>query len=121
MNAKDYTKEQLNLSLQALCAVGDLEGIKYNLTSPELKEHGNINYSNGICLEFLFMNDHIHVFEYLIFDYKLQKSTVLNRLLKIHNDETSEKIKSMFKIRDMNTQLKEELPNNGNDVKKLKL
>ncbi len=116
-----FSKDKVSMALQAACALGNLDSIKNFLTSPDLKEHGDLNYDNGVALEFLFMNEHLHVFEYLIFDYKLEKTKVLERLMEIHQDAFSEKIQKMFQIRDVNVELTEELPSKNNDEKRLKI
>jgi hypothetical protein len=114
------SKEALSIILQALCASGDLEAIKENLTSSTAKEHGDIHYSDSLAFHLLLNKQHIHVIEYLIFDYKIDKTPSLEKLLNDYPGDIAEKVNNMFKIREVN-ELSDELPVNVEVSKKNKI
>jgi hypothetical protein len=116
------SKEALSIILQALCASGDLEAIKENLTSKTAKEHGDIHYCSSLAFELLMHKEHINVIEYLIFDYKMERTSGLDKMLDSYNypDGIADKVKNMFKIREVN-ELSDELHVNVEASKKNKI
>jgi hypothetical protein len=123
MNEKQYgdlesdSEEALSIILQTLCVTGDLEAIKENLTSKTAKNHGSIYYNDNFPFQLLMNKRHLHVIEYLIFDYKMEKTPSLEKLLNLYQGDMPKKVNNMFKIREVN-ELSQELTMNVEEKNK---
>ena len=58
-------KEELNGKFIQACQNGHLELVKYLLTSPDLKEHANINYKDDNGFKWACRNEHFDIVKYL--------------------------------------------------------
>ena len=101
-------KEALTIIFQNLCLKGDLDAIKEHLNK---KEHGDIYYNENFAFHLLMNKRHIHVIEYLILDYKIERTPSLDKLLDDYPGDIPEQVKNIFKIREVN-ELSAELPVN---------
>jgi ankyrin repeat protein len=70
---KKFNKEKLNESLLDACQDGDLDKVKFLLTSPELKIHAHIHYEKNSALHNASRNGHLHIVKYLLTSTELQK------------------------------------------------
>jgi hypothetical protein len=91
-----------------------LDIANYLLTSPDLKEHANIHANDDICFTNMCSVEKYSVIEYLIFDYKIERTQTINEFLT--NWEQS-LVVDMFNKRTLNQELEKELnhsslPNN---------
>lgn len=63
---KNFSLELLNNALITACNYGELDKVKYLLTSPELKIYPDINYHHGIPLSYACMNEHMDIIKYIL-------------------------------------------------------
>jgi ankyrin repeat protein len=68
--------EELNKKLKDACKQGDLDNVKYLLTSPDLVQHAQINIEPddwGAPLTIACENGHLHIVKYLLTSQELKK------------------------------------------------
>ena len=115
---KDFSKAQINSVFLECCHNGNLERIKYVLHSPDLREHADIHahYDSGFGYAAQF--GHTEVVEYFIFDMNIEKTKFITANLK---PKHKDKIENMFRLRDLNAKLEEDLTVSKITNKKIKL
>lgn len=69
------TIEQLDRELINACQNGDIEIVKYILTSPDLNQNSNINTLSNNAVSFARLKDHFEVFAYLLSSPLFDKNT----------------------------------------------
>lgn len=67
------SKEELSDQLLGFCDIGQLKEVKYVLTSPELKEHADINYLDDAPLKWACYKNRLEVVKYLLTSNELKK------------------------------------------------
>jgi hypothetical protein len=93
----DCSEKELNKILIEACYDGKLEIIKYVLESENLKEHANIHYNRDNSFYWLLLKEHFDIIEYLIYDYKIEKTELIElHLNSFKNKKFTNKIKEMF-------------------------
>lgn len=138
-------KYHLNSYLIIACANGQLEQVKYLLSSQELKENADINCDNDgafitlcmygfiehyhhILIKKLLQNenykepDYEGILQYIIYDKNIQLTEdIVNFLnnIKERNKDFFMKIEKMFSLRDLNQKLKKELSVKTENSKKI--
>ncbi len=63
---KDLEQEKINEAFVESCINGNLEEVKYLLTSPELKFKADLNDPENEALDFACVNNHIEIIKYLL-------------------------------------------------------
>jgi hypothetical protein len=103
----------------------NLEHIKYLLTSPELTIHANVHVGNDSLFRELLINIYddvaLEVMRYLIFDYNIVKTPTIEKTLNCSDSKTIDTVKDMFKIRELNESLTNDLTGKELTPKKLKI
>ena len=118
---KKSNKSILNEDFVDACEVGDLDAVKYLLTSDELKEHADIHAENDFGFILACNNGHLDVIKWLIFDYNIEKTKEISNFLKSNKDDDFvAQVKEMFASRDLKEDLSKSL-NFGENKSKMKL
>jgi len=113
------TEDAMPLSIA--CAEGKLEVVKYLLTSSDLKEHANVYAKeteafkvacNRLCEE---------VVEYLIFEFNIEKNQDIINILSFPKTPFDARVANMFTMREVNSELSQELNSDNTDKRKPKL
>ena len=104
------------------CYQGHLEIVKYLMTSPELTEHADIHARNDWGFIWACENGHLEVVKCLIIDMNIEKTNYIETYLnenkyKKYVQQTIE----LFNIRDLHHQLNENIKDNKETVKKMKI
>ncbi len=103
-HANIHTEEDSGLKLA--CSNGHLNIVEYLLTSPELNEHADMNSYNDYVFLRAFKNNHLELVQYLIFDRNIKKTKAIDS----HFEKNpNEQVENMFKIRELNDKLNQEL------------
>ena len=119
---KKLNQEELNDQFIDACAQGQLEIIKYLLTSPKLKKHANIHDRNdwgfiGACEQ-----GRLEVVKYLIIDMNIDKTIHIEKKLNQNkNNKYVQQAIELFNTRDLHHQLNENIKDNKERVKKMKI
>lgn len=114
---KQMNSHQLNNELFNSSLWGDLEEIKYLLTSPDLKEHADIHAQDDNAFIWAAGSGHLDIVHYFIFDCRLVKTKRIEELL--INDQRYD-VLNMFNQRELESRLQLDL-NNNNKTNKLKI
>ena len=119
---KKLNQEELNDQFIDACENGHLEIVKYLLTSPELTEHANIHAENDSGFSWACDQGHLEVVKYLIIDMNIDKTTYIEKYLneKTDNKNVQQAIE-LFNTRDLHHQLNENIKDNKEKVKKMKI
>ncbi len=78
---KNCTKEMLNTRFLKACEMGNLDLVRYVLTSPELTEHADINVHEDLGLQRACKFGHLKIVKYLLTSKQLKKHA------DIHNEK----------------------------------
>jgi hypothetical protein len=124
------TQEELDKYFLHSCTYTNLSHIKYLLTSAELKIHANVHAEDDLGFAHIIGNKEggKEIAKYLIFDFNVDKTAIIEEML--NYDEKSvgaevieivQEYKKMFEARELNKSLNNELGNNENNNKKLKI
>jgi elongation factor P--beta-lysine ligase len=101
------SKDELNGNLIASCKNGDLDAVKYLLTSPELKLHADIFCQDYYCLITAAWSNHFEIVKYLLtspdLTYKANIHANEDRVFKVSLSHENKDL-MMFLIHDMNIQ-----------------
>ena len=104
------------------CAQGHLEVVKYLLTSPELTEHADIHASSDEGFMWACYQGHLEVIKYLIIDMNIEKTNSIETYLNENKDnENVQQAIELFNTRDLHHQLNENIKDNKEKVKKVKI
>lgn len=76
---KDLSKRKINEAFITACQVGELEKIKYLLTSSELKENANFKYKQNLAFKVAFGQQHIDILQYFLASPEMRKSINVRR------------------------------------------
>jgi ankyrin repeat protein len=63
--SKNYDQVEIDVAFQSACLNGDVEKVKYLLTSPQLKFHPDIHMDKEFGLRAACMNGHLNVIKFL--------------------------------------------------------
>jgi hypothetical protein len=75
---KVYSPYELTNALFSLCEEGDLESVKYVLTSKELEYHANIGGFDNAALSNACENGHLDIVKYLLTSTDLKENANIN-------------------------------------------
>ena len=119
---KKLNKEELNDQFIDACENGHLEIVKYLLTSAELTEHANIHAKNHEGFICACRYGSLEVIKYLIIDMNIEKTTQIEKYLNENkdNDNVQQAIE-LFNTRDLYDKLNENIKDNKETVKKMKI
>ena len=119
---KKLNKEELNEQFIDACEQGRLEVVKYLLTSPELTEHADIHARNDEGFIWACRSGHLEVIKYLIIDMNIDKTIQIEKYLNEKKDnKTAQQAIELFNTRDLHHQLNENIKDNKEKVKKVKI
>ena len=119
---KTLTPKQLNEVFIDSCAYGYLEVVKYLLTSPDLKEHADIHASNDEGFIWSCRSGRLKVLKYLIIDMNIDKTIHIETYLNENKDNKYvQQAIELFNTRDLHHQLNENIKDNKEKVKKMKI
>lgn len=120
-------KIQADISSENYCAVsyacrgGHLKIIKYLLTTTDLKEPLDIHVELDLIFRQLTEKRNFEALKYIIFELNINKTEMIDELLRYVVEPAKEQINKMFELRDLNQNLANELPLNNSQSKKVKL
>ncbi len=77
LNLQNYNQEQLNEVLLEACKNGDLEMVRYVLTSPELTIHADIHADKDYAFQWACHNGHLEVVKYLLTSHELTDHAII--------------------------------------------
>ena len=104
------------------CRSGRLEVVKYLLTSPKLTEHADIHASNNLGFRWACDQGHLEVIKYLIIDMNIEKTNYIEKYLNEAKDNKYvQQAIELFNTRDLHHQLNENIKDNKEKVKKMKI
>ena len=119
---KKLNQEELNEQFIDACENGQLEVVKYLLTSAELTEHANIHARNDEGFIWACRYGHLEVIKYLIIDMNIDKTIQIEKYLNENKDnENVQQAIELFNTRDLHHQLNENIKDNKEKVKKMKI
>jgi ankyrin repeat protein len=79
-NFKNKNQHELNELFVNACITGELDVVKYLLTSPELNIHAQINYNQNDGLYFATVQNHVPIVEYLLTSPELtEKANIVDK------------------------------------------
>lgn len=102
---KDLPKEDLNYKFRIACLHGDLEVIKYLLTSSDLKQQADIHFQRDVGFKYACQNS-LDIVRFFVFDMNIEKTLTIKQYLKKFPNE---QVENMFKLRELNQKLEKEL------------
>ena len=104
------------------CARGQLEVVKYLLTSPNLKEHADIHANNDSGFRLTCNYEQLEIVKFLIIDMNIEKTNYIEKYLTEKTDnKTVQQAIELFNTRDLHHQLNENIKDNKEKVKKVKI
>ena len=111
-----------DLGFRLACEEGRLEVVKYLLASDELTEHAKIHARNDEGFIWACRSGHLEVIKYLIIDMNIDKTIQIEKYLNENKDKKYvQQAIELFNIRDLHHQLKENIKDNKEKVKKVKI
>ena len=119
---KKLNKQKLNEQFIDACRDGHLEVVKYLLTSAELTEHADIHYQDDLGFIWACLNRRLEVIKYLIIDMNIEKTNYIEKYLNENKDNKYvQQAIELFNTRDLHHQLNENIKDNKEKVKKMKV
>ena len=104
------------------CIKGPLEVVQYLITSDELTEHVDIHARNDFGFIWACENGHLEVVKCLIIDMNIEKTIHIEKYLTENKDnKTVRKSIELFNTRALHHQLNENIKDNKEKVKKVKI
>lgn len=100
---------------------GYINIVKYLLSSSELKEHSNIHAQDDFAFRTACDSEKIETIQYYIFDLNIEKSIFIEKHLNERNGHFIEKVKYMFKVRELSEQLESKKSSEKDITKRVKL
>ena len=111
-----------DLGFRGACENGRLEVVKYLLTSPELTEHVDIHAKDDLGFRSACYEGRLEVIKYLIIDMNIEKTIHIEKYLTEKKDnKTAQQATELFNTRDLYQKLKENIKDNKEKVKKMKI
>ena len=124
----DELKEHIDIhaendwGFRIACLDGRLEVVKYLLTSDELTEHADIHAKDDWGFRIACRDGHLEVVKYLIIDMNIEKTTYIETYLNENKDNKYvQQAIELFNTRDLHHQLNENIKDNKEKVKKMKI
>ena len=119
---KKLNQAELNEQFIAACRDGNLDIVKYLLTSSELTEHADIHAKDDLGFIGACRNGRLEVVKCLIIDMVIQKTKHIEKYLNENKDnENVQQAIELFNTRDLHHQLNENIKDNKEKVKKIKI
>ena len=104
------------------CEQGYLEVVKYLLTGTDLKEHANIHAQDDLGFRWACEQGYLEVIKYLIIDMNIDKKNYIETYLNENKDNKYvQQAIELFNTRDLHHQLNENIKDNKEKVKKMKI
>jgi hypothetical protein len=116
LNNSKYIDVYLGDLLQIATDNGNLNILKYLITSDELIKKPNVYYKKSQCFHYAIVNKKDKIINYLIFEYEIQKNKDIRKILQNYPD-----VEKLFLIREKLNCKKELVINPINNNKKSKL
>lgn len=98
---KSISQKELDAKLIEFCHVGDLDKVRYLLTSPELTIHANVHALGDTPFYKAMNNKNYEIIEYFIFELNIQKDSSIKSYLNIFSKKEEELVDKMFQARDL--------------------
>ena len=119
---KKLNQKELNDAFISGCESGHLDIVKYLLTSAELKKHADIHAKDDWGFRGACRDGRLEVIKYLIIDMNIDKTNYIEKYLNEKTDNRNvQQAIELFNIRDLHHQLKENIKDNKEKVKKMKI
>ena len=119
---KKLNQEELNKRFIDACYEGRLEVVKYLLASAELTEHADVHAGNDEGFIWACENGHLEVVKCLIIDMNIDKTIHIEKNLNKNKDNKYvQQAIVLFNTRDLHHQLNENIKDNKEKVKKMKI
>ena len=104
------------------CENGHLDVVKYLLTSPELTEHVDIHAENDEGFRIACYEGRLEVVKCLIIDMNIEKTTQIEKYLNEDKDNKYvQQAIELFNTRELHQKLNENIKDNKEKVKKMKI
>ena len=104
------------------CFYGHLEVVKYLLTSPDLKEHADIHAENDWGFIWACYEGRLEVVKCLIIDMNIEKTIHIEKYLNENKDKKYvQQAIELFNKRELHQKLNENIKDNKEKVKKVKI
>ena len=119
---KKLNQAELNDQFIDACRDGHLEIVKYLLTSAELTEHANIHAKDDLGFIWAGRFGYLEVVKCLIIDMNIEKTTYIETYLNEnkYNKYVQQAIE-LFNTRELHQKLNENIKDNKEKVKKVKI
>jgi ankyrin repeat protein len=75
---KNFSQKKLNIAFNEACVNGNLDEVRYLLTSTELKEHADIHFNNDNGLSDACWEGHLEIVKYLLTSPELTEHAFIN-------------------------------------------
>ncbi len=98
-------------ALTLACSNGNLEMVKFLLTSPDLTEHAYLHSDHYQAFKAACIEEHFHILEYLVFEYNMKMDEAVECYLDKPDFILGKTVKSMFEKREISKKLHHELKN----------
>ena len=119
---KKLNQEELNDLFINACKNDNLDIVKYLLTSSELTEHADIHAINDEGFIWACDRDDLEVVKCLIIDMSIEKTIHIETYLNENKDnENVQQAIELFNTRDLHHQLNENIKDNKEKVRKIKI
>ena len=107
---------------RSACRYGRLEVVKYLLTSSELTEHADIHAKDDRGFRLTCNYEQLEIVKFLIIDMNIEKTNYIEKYLTEKTDnKTVQQAIELFNTRDLHHQLNENIKDNKEKVKKVKI
>jgi hypothetical protein len=118
INDKPSIDNGQNKALKQAVINDQLNIVQYVLTSPELIKYADIHTDNDVCFENALQLKHLDILKYFIFDLNIKKTHYIEESLSRYPNK---KVIQYFEMRDLNSNLSDNLISNASSLKKPKI
>ncbi len=118
-----YGKDELNINaiysgFIQTCRYGSLKSLKYIWENTELKDSEELSTNLSTIFGLAHIGNHLDIVQYMIFNLDIEKDEIVKGYLK---SNPNEKVNQWFELRDLNSDLSDNLSTTDNNVRKIKI